>query len=134
MPAKHLDLKQLDASEGRKTARVKTEVRVCLRAVGGHEPSVMSMTGSRMAKRTATPRAVADITEAVPHLIRLPQGHAWVDYDREVDVLYVSLKRPQRATDTVDHDGILLRNGGKELVGVTVLNASRRTKNGRRKW
>jgi uncharacterized protein YuzE len=84
-----------------------------------------------MAKRTAAARAVADVVDAIPHLIRLPAGRAWVDYDREADVLYISLKRPQRATDTVDHNGILLRYRGKELVGVTVLNASKRTKNGR---
>jgi len=42
-------------------------------------------------------------------------------------VLYISLKRPQRATDTVDRNGILLRYRGKELVGVTVLNASKRS-------
>ena len=86
-----------------------------------------------MAKRTAAARAVEDIAEAVPHFIRLPAGRAWIDYDEEADVLYVSLKRPQRATDTVDHDGVLLRYRGKELVGVTVLNASKRTKNGKRK-
>jgi uncharacterized protein YuzE len=84
-----------------------------------------------MAKTTAA-RAVEDITAAVPHLIRLPEGRAWIDYDREADVLYVSLKRPQRATDTVDRDRILLRYRGKELVGITVLDASKRTKNGKR--
>jgi uncharacterized protein YuzE len=83
--------------------------------------------------KTAAARAVEQITAAIPHLIRLPQGRAWVDYDRKADVLYISLKRPQRATDTVDQDGILLRYRGKELVGVTVLNASKRTKNGKRK-
>ena len=86
-----------------------------------------------MAKRTAIAKAVEDIAEAVPHLIRLPEGRAWVDYDSEADVLYISLKRPQRATDTVDRDGILLRYRGKDLVGVTVLNASKRTKSGKRK-
>ncbi len=83
--------------------------------------------------KTAAARAVEQIAAAIPHLIRLPQGRAWVDYDREADVLYISLKRPQRATETVDQDGILLRYRGKELVGVTVLNASKRTKNGKRK-
>jgi uncharacterized protein YuzE len=86
-----------------------------------------------MAKRTAAARAVEDIARAVPHLIRLPAGRAWIDYDEKADVLYISLKRPQRATDTIDREGILLRYRGKELVGVTVLNASKRTKNGKRK-
>jgi uncharacterized protein YuzE len=85
-----------------------------------------------MAKRAATARTVEGITEAIPHLLRLPKGGVWVDYDREAGVLYVSLKRPQRATDTVDRDGILLRYRGKELVGITVLDASKRGKDGKR--
>ncbi|MBI4468455.1 MAG: DUF2283 domain-containing protein [Acidobacteria bacterium] len=89
-----------------------------------------------MAKRLAVDRAVREIAAAVPQLIRLPSGRAWIDYDTAADVLYISLRRPQRATDTVDRDGMLLRYRGKELVGVTVLNASKRrpgTANGRRR-
>jgi len=88
-----------------------------------------------MAKRTAVAKAIDDISGAVPHLIRWPQRKAWIDYDEEADVLYISLKRPQKATDTkfLADRGILLRYRDKELVGVTVLDASRlrRRKNGR---
>lgn len=88
-----------------------------------------------MAKRTDVAKAIDDISGAVPHLIRWPQSKAWIDYDEEADVLYVSLKRPQKATDTkfLADKGILLRYRDKELVGVTVLDASRprRRKNGR---
>ena len=79
-----------------------------------------------MAKRTAVAKALDDISEAVPHLIRLPQKKAWIDYDEEADVLYISLKRPQKATDTklLAEKGILLRYRDKDLVGVTVLDAS----------
>src|SRR5262249_40819035 len=78
-----------------------------------------------MAKRTAVAKAVDDISEAVPHLIRLRQKKAWIDYDEAADVLYISLKRPQKATDTklLAEKGILLRYRHKELVGVTVLDA-----------
>ena len=80
-----------------------------------------------MAKRTALAQAVDDISEAVPHLIRLPQKKALIDYDEEADVLYITLKRPQKATDTkyLENHGLLLRYRGKELVGVTVLDASK---------
>ncbi len=83
-----------------------------------------------MAKSIATAKTVAEISGALPHLIRLPTGRAWVDYDREADVLYISLRRPQKATDTqvLEKRGILLRYKGKELVGVTVLDASKRSK------
>jgi len=53
-----------------------------------------------MAKRTAVAKTLEDISDAVPHLIRLPDRKAWIDYDEQADVLYISLKRPQRATDT----------------------------------
>jgi len=83
-----------------------------------------------MAKRTVVEKTVKQITGAIPHLIRLPGGKVWIDYDQEADVLYVSLKRPQRATDTRElaGKGVLLRYRGKELVGVTILEASKRTK------
>lgn len=50
----------------------------------------------------------------------------WFDYDEEADVLYVSFRKPQQATDTemVDDD-ILLRKRNGNLVGVTIMHASR---------
>ena len=58
----------------------------------------------------------------------LPAGRVWIDYDQEADVLYVSLRRPQKATDTelLEDEGMLLRYRGKELVGITILEASKR--------
>ena len=51
----------------------------------------------------------------------------WVDYDQEADVLYVSFARPQQATDTdLTDDGLLLRYRENQIVGVTVLDASKR--------
>ncbi|MFQ5870425.1 MAG: DUF2283 domain-containing protein [Candidatus Zixiibacteriota bacterium] len=87
-----------------------------------------------MAKKVVAEKAVAQITGAIPHLIRLPVGKVWIDYDQEADVLYVSLKRPQKATDTqlLARKGVLVRYRGKELVGVTILDASKRRK-GRKK-
>ena len=83
-----------------------------------------------MAKRTAVAKTLEDISDAVPHLIRLPDRKAWIDYDEQADVLYISLKRPQRATDTkfLADKGILLRYRAKDLVGVTVLDASKSRK------
>lgn len=73
----------------------------------------------------------------MPHLIRLPTGRAWIDYDQEADVLYVSLERSQKATDTefLEDGGILLRYTGQELGGITVFDASKREnrKKGRRR-
>ncbi len=56
-----------------------------------------------------------------------PASKLWLDFDAAADVLYISLRRPQKATETVERkDGILLRYRNKELVGITVLEASKR--------
>lgn len=58
---------------------------------------------------------------------KIPTSRFWVDYDREADVLYISLQHPQKATDTKMLDsGILLRYKQKKLVGITILDASKR--------
>ena len=46
------------------------------------------------------PGTVRNVTQAVPLLLRFPMERFWVDYDREADVLYISFRRPQQATDT----------------------------------
>ena len=60
-------------------------------------------------------------------ILELPIQHVWLDYDKQADVLYMSFRKPQRATVTVElEDDILIRKDGKEIVGLTILNASRR--------
>ncbi|MFZ1473241.1 MAG: DUF2283 domain-containing protein [Anaerolineae bacterium] len=68
------------------------------------------------------------VVSAIPLLIDFPMRRFSVDYDEEADVLYISLQRPQKATNTVmSDDGILLRYRGRQLVGITILDASART-------
>ena len=58
-------------------------------------------------------------------LVKLKLEHMWVDYDREADVLYLSFRKPQRATKTIEtDDDILIRKDGNKIVGITILNAS----------
>jgi len=58
-------------------------------------------------------------------LTKIPIKHMWVDYDKEADVLYVSFRKPQRSKKTVEvNEDILVRKDGKEIVGITILNAS----------
>jgi uncharacterized protein YuzE len=60
-------------------------------------------------------------------MLRLQAQHVWVDYDQEVDVLYMTFRKPQNATKTIEvDDDILLRKDGKTIVGLTILNASAR--------
>ena len=61
------------------------------------------------------------------HFIKLPETKMWIDYDKEADVLYISFKRPQKATDSeMLENGVLLRYKEDELVGITILDASKR--------
>jgi uncharacterized protein YuzE len=77
---------------------------------------------------TVAPEISQSILHAIPMLIQFPKQRFWVDYDAEADVLYINFQRPQKATNTVmTEDGLLLRYRVKQLVGITVLDASTRT-------
>ena len=68
---------------------------------------------------------VAKCTAMATDMLRLPAQHVWVDYDQEADVLYMSFRKPQNATKTIEMDGdILVRKNGRTIVGLTILNAS----------
>lgn len=60
-------------------------------------------------------------------IVKLSSQQVWIDYDKEADVLYMSFRRPQRATRTIElYEDVLIRKDGREIVGITVLNASTR--------
>jgi uncharacterized protein YuzE len=80
-----------------------------------------------MAKQTVSDATLKDLGQLAPFLTRMPTAKITVDYDREADVLYVSFRRPQKATDSeMLDDGVLIRYRGDEVVGVTILEASKR--------
>jgi uncharacterized protein YuzE len=74
--------------------------------------------------------AVADIREflkLVPAVRQTPDDYLWVSYDREADVVYVNFKKPSHATDSeLTDEDVILRYEGDDLVGLTILHASRR--------
>ena len=73
------------------------------------------------------PKDVARFLPAVAQLVKLPKRRMWIDYDDGADVLYISFRKPQRATDSrMRDDGILVHWRGKEIVGLTILDASER--------
>jgi len=80
-----------------------------------------------MGKEIIKEEVMAEIFKATPHLLKFPTTKMWIDYDREGDVLYINFKRPQRATDSeMLKNGILFRYRDDELVGITILDASKR--------
>ena len=80
-----------------------------------------------MAKEIAQDGVLNEVFKVTPHLLKFPVAKMWIDQDKQADVLYVSFKRPQKATDSeMLESGILLRYKGDELVGLTILEASKR--------
>lgn len=58
-------------------------------------------------------------------VLTLATGHTWIDYDKQADVLYMSFRKPQKSTETIEIDeDILMRKDGDEIVGITIMNAS----------
>jgi uncharacterized protein YuzE len=46
---------------------------------------------------------------------------------QKADVLYVTFRKPQRATETIElEDDILLRKDGRDIVALTIMSAGRR--------
>ncbi len=61
--------------------------------------------------------AVNQIFEVLPHIKKIGAKHLWFDFDKKADVLYISLERPQEATDTdILEDGVFLRLRGKKSL------------------
>ncbi|MEA3459653.1 MAG: DUF2283 domain-containing protein [Chloroflexota bacterium] len=58
--------------------------------------------------------------EALPELVSISR-QVWIDYDEEADVLYISFRKPQRATDSVLEENIIYHYDGESLVGMTVI-------------
>ena len=70
---------------------------------------------------------VADFGELLKAVLQTPRKSLWSSYDEEADVLYVNFKKPALATDSeLTDEDILIRYEGDEIIGITILNASRR--------
>ena len=77
--------------------------------------------------QTVTPKHIQAILKSVRGFLKVPAQRYWIDYDREADVLYLGFRKPQRATDSdLREDGVIVRKSGKRVVGLTILDASRR--------
>ena len=80
-----------------------------------------------MAKEALTKSLLSEVFEATPNLLKFRKNKLWIDYDEEADVLYLSFQRPQKATESeMRDDGVLLRYKRDKLVGITILEASKR--------
>ena len=67
------------------------------------------------------------ILPLIPELLEVPHSRIWTSYDKDADVLYINFKKPSHADDSeLTEDDIIIRYEKKEIVGITILNASKR--------
>lgn len=70
---------------------------------------------------------VEKILPLVPELLKIPYSRIWTSYDKEADVLYINFKKPSHADDSeLTDDDTIIRYEKGEIVGITILNASKR--------
>jgi len=64
---------------------------------------------------------------AMANFIKLPRTKMWLDYDAEADVLYLHFEeKPASTHSEMLDEGIILDYRDNRLVGLTILEASRR--------
>ena len=67
-----------------------------------------------------------EIQTALPYFLK--HKTVWASYDSEADILYLHFKKPNHADNSeMTEDEIIVRYEEKEIIGLTILNASRRT-------
>jgi uncharacterized protein YuzE len=70
---------------------------------------------------------VKAIQSLTPQLLSIPFKRIWSSYDEEADVLYLNFKKPSHADDSeLTEDDVIIRYEKGEIVGLTVLHASKR--------
>ena len=80
-----------------------------------------------MAKEKPANETLTHLLEATAHLVRLPRANMRLAYDEEADVLYVQFEdMPLSSHSEMRDDGITFDYKGSRLVGITILEASKR--------
>ena len=68
---------------------------------------------------------INDIKTFLPYLVKYK--NIWSNYDEEADTLYMHFKKPNHADHSeMTEDEIIIRYENKEIIGLTILNASKR--------
>lgn len=72
-------------------------------------------------------KSIHGLLKAMANLIKLPKTKMWLDYDTEADALYIHFEQnPNSNHSDMRDDGIILDYRDDLLVGITILEASRR--------
>jgi len=71
--------------------------------------------------------AIEEYIKMIPAVKYAPSKYLWSSYDAEADVLYINFKKPSHADDSeLTDDDVIIRYEGKDIIGLTILNASKR--------
>lgn len=71
--------------------------------------------------------AVDQYLSILPAVNQSPEHSVWLSYDPEADVLYINFKKPSYADDSeLTDDDVIVRYERDEIIGYTVLHASKR--------
>jgi uncharacterized protein YuzE len=69
--------------------------------------------------------ALNEIKNILPWFMK--QKTVWANYDEEADVLYLHFKKPNHADHSeLTDDDMIIRYENNEIIGVTVLNVSKK--------
>jgi uncharacterized protein YuzE len=69
--------------------------------------------------------ALHEMRSVLPYLMKYQ--NIWSDYDKEADTLYLHFKKPNHANHSeMTDDEIIIRYEKDEIIGFTILNASKR--------
>ena len=78
---------------------------------------------------------VKKVLAPVPELLEVPYPRIWTSYDKEVNVLYINFKKPSHADySELTDDDIIIRYERGEIIGITVINASKILRRRRNGW
>lgn len=70
---------------------------------------------------------IKEIINITPLLLNIPFKRIWYSYDAEADILYLNFKKPSHADDSdFTEDDIIIRYEKGEIIGISILNASKR--------
>lgn len=66
-----------------------------------------------------------EIKSIIPYFVKYK--NVWTNYDEEADTLYMHFKKPNHADHSeMTEDEIIIRYEKNKIIGLTILNASKR--------
>jgi uncharacterized protein YuzE len=72
---------------------------------------------------------LSDFLDMIPAVLQAPQRSMQCTYDEPADVMYINFEPGVEATDSdLGPDDIIVRYRGDEVIGLTILHASRRSR------